>query len=269
MECAEFREALFGQPGPQTRLAQFLHARECANCRADAQDAKRIGKAIRALPRHPAPEGLRQRLIQVADAPEVDGEPTRADGTAIEADSLAAPRRLRVAWSQVLVVAATLLILSAILYPILNLVRQKQASDEEAASALNVCLVNLKNLGLACWMYAEDYDYHLPAAEDWPAAVLPYLGEPADSPLFWCPEDTDATHWPSYAMVPGLSRADLKSVQDRGKHALLYDAEADGSFARRHIAPTGARGGNAGYLDAHAGFSREAPLGVPGHVPEP
>jgi prepilin-type processing-associated H-X9-DG protein len=252
MDCAEFRESLFEPRGPQTRLAQFVHARGCGACRAEAQDGKQIGQAIRALPVHAAPDGLRERLTRVV----------AEEGTA--------PARRRFAWSQVLVVAATLLILSAMLYPVLNLIHQKWASEAEDAASTTRCLVNLKNLGLALLIYAQDYDDHLPEAEDWPSVLVPYLlGQSKESPVFWCSEDTDPTHWPSYAMVPRLSRADLKSVQDRGKHALLYDAEADGSFARRHVAPTGVRGGNAVYVDGHAMFSRDAPLGVPGHVPEP
>jgi len=251
MNCADFRETLFEQLGLQTRLAQFLHAARCAACQAEAQDARQIEKAVRALPRHAVPDGLRERLIR----------------TAGEHDAV--PARRRSGWSQVLVVAATLLILSAVLYPVLNLIRQKQASEEQDAASARQCLSNLKDLGLASLIYAHDYDDHLPATEEWPGVLVPYLGQTEDSPVFWCPEDTDPTHWPSYAMVPSLSRADLNSVGDWDKQALLYDAEADGSFARRHIAGTGARGGNAAYLDGHAMFSRDAPLGAPGHLPEP
>lgn len=250
MDCADFRETLFEQIGLQTRLAQYLHASRCAACQAEARDARQIEKAIRALPKHPAPDGLCEHLARVA------------------AEEGSAPRHRRFAWSQVLVVAATLLILSAILYPILHLVRQKEASEEDAASATR-CLVNLKELALNLHIYAQDYDEHLPAVEDWPGVLVPYVGQPEESPVFWCPEDTDPTHWPSYAMPPGLSRADLKSVKDWDRHALLYDAQADGSFARRHIAPTGAVGGNAAYLDGHSMFSRDAPLGVVGHLPAP
>ncbi len=268
MNCADFRETLFEPLGLQTRLAQFLHARGCERCRAEAWHAKQIDKAIRALPTYAAPEGLRERLIRIADAPAVHAQTTTVQETGTKVDTEAAPRR-RLAWSQVLVVAATLLILSAILYPILNVLRQKQASEAEDAASVRRCMVNLKNLGLGLLIYARDYDDHLPAVEEWPRVIVPYVGQSEESSVFWCSEDTDPTHWPSYAMPPSLSRADLNSLNDWGNLALLYDAEADGSFARRHVARTGARGGIAAYADSHAGFAREAPLGVPGHVPGP
>ena len=251
MDCADFRESLFGPLDLRTRLARLLHTATCAGCRTKAHETGEIGRAIRALPRHSTPDGLRERLIRTA------------------AEQGTAPRPRRFAWSQVLVVAATLLILSAILYPVINLVRHEEASDEQDAASALTCLSNLKQLGLAFLMYAQDNDERLPAAGNWPTAIAPHLGMPEDGPLFFCPEDTDPTHWPSYAMAPGLSQTNLESVRRPVVHALLYDAEADGPFARRHIAATGARGGNAVYVDGHAAFSPAAPLGVPGHLPGP
>ncbi len=82
---------------------------------------------------------------------------------------------------ELLVVIAIIAILAAILFPVFAKAREKarQAS----------CTSNLKQIGLAQMMYAQDYDESLPnhtevAGQDWPLMIVPYV---KNGQIFRCP----------------------------------------------------------------------------------
>jgi len=92
---------------------------------------------------------------------------------------------------ELLVVIAIIAILAAILFPVFARAREKARQT--------ACLSNLKQMGLACMMYAQDYDEVLPRHcyqprpaipfGDWPwsYAVQPYA---KNTQLFRCPSNT-------------------------------------------------------------------------------
>ncbi|MGC9317154.1 MAG: DUF1559 domain-containing protein [Armatimonadota bacterium] len=95
---------------------------------------------------------------------------------------------------ELLVVIAIIAILAAILFPVFARAREKakQAS----------CLSNVKQLGLACTMYAQDYDDHLPCVcmyydlpsgllvRYWYNAVEPYI---KNTDVLTCPSAPQQT----------------------------------------------------------------------------
>src|SRR5262249_28725078 len=76
---------------------------------------------------------------------------------------------------ELLVVIAIIAILAAILFPVFAQAREKARQT--------TCTSNVKNLGLAVMMYAQDYDETYPPlwyqANDghWPNTVRPYIGQ--------------------------------------------------------------------------------------------
>ncbi|MEA3399768.1 MAG: DUF1559 domain-containing protein [Armatimonadota bacterium] len=76
---------------------------------------------------------------------------------------------------ELLVVIAIIAILAAILFPVFARAREKAKQSS--------CLSNVKQLGLACVMYAQDYDDHLPcvqmryghSTDYWFEVVQPYI----------------------------------------------------------------------------------------------
>ncbi len=81
---------------------------------------------------------------------------------------------------ELLVVIAIIAILAAILFPVFA-----KARDKARAAA---CLSNLKQLGLGCMMYTQDYDETLPAWALWPTQIEPYV---KNRQIYWCPSDME------------------------------------------------------------------------------
>jgi prepilin-type N-terminal cleavage/methylation domain-containing protein/prepilin-type processing-associated H-X9-DG protein len=89
---------------------------------------------------------------------------------------------------ELLVVIAIIAILAAILFPVFAKAREKARQSS--------CLSNLKQIGLACQQYAQDYDERLPwhcryipgaadaAGNDWTGQITPYI---KNVQVFACP----------------------------------------------------------------------------------
>jgi len=113
---------------------------------------------------------------------------------------------------ELLVVIAIIAILAAILFPVFA-----QAREQARKTA---CLSNLKQIGLACNMYVQDYDETFPfawgAPGPWDVALNPYVksaglpaggsGFPNTASTVWhCPTDAylyDGQHYISYSSNP-------------------------------------------------------------------
>jgi prepilin-type N-terminal cleavage/methylation domain-containing protein/prepilin-type processing-associated H-X9-DG protein len=89
---------------------------------------------------------------------------------------------------ELLVVIAIIAILAAILFPVFAQAREK-------ARAIT-CVSNMKQLGLACAMYVQDYDETWPLGmnytvwynQAWPNQLVPYI---KDLNVFVCPDDSN------------------------------------------------------------------------------
>ncbi len=137
---------------------------------------------------------------------------------------------------ELVVVIAIILILSAILLPVLEQVTKR-------AEAVT-CLSNLRSIGYAAIMYADDYDeQYAPAILDipnstysycWDKLLLPYVGS---NLMFICPADETPTPGPAWtysvphsyginldvAMVGGYAGASLRCAQvTRPSRTILF-----------------------------------------------
>ncbi len=93
---------------------------------------------------------------------------------------------------ELLVVIAIIAILAALLFPVFAQAREKARQAG--------CQSNLKQLGLAVMMYAEDYDEAYPTGMDscwtsaWPSKTQPYV---KSIDIFTCPSGRGGTGWPA------------------------------------------------------------------------
>ncbi len=105
---------------------------------------------------------------------------------------------------ELLVVIAIIAILAAMLLPALS-----KAKSRAWAIA---CLNNLKQIGLASHMYADEHDDALPRSshqgESWVGSLQPYT---SGTNLWRCPRDTHKTRLYSYAINDFLSPPDPAS----------------------------------------------------------
>ena len=150
---------------------------------------------------------------------------------------------------ELLVVIAIISILAAILFPVLGKVRR--------LSKRTTCLSNMKQIGTAVGLYADDYDGYYPNTGDpylwvgkrfrWP--IMPYLGlgkvqsiaSSADSflsingasGLLLCPEDTAANgfDYTSYAYAVPFYQSDANLAAITSIQNLIQGFAKPGSLA--------------------------------------
>ena len=143
-------------------------------------------------------------------------------------------------------------ILAAILFPVFARAREKARQTS--------CLANLKQIGLAQLMYAQDYPggnapaEKLPPAAQWPEKLHPYINNPM---VYTCPTDERANPptWQgspvSYTMDSALGGADLTTLAAPASTPMCYDGTAisggAGDAAFRHN-----EGANCVFVDGHA-----------------
>ncbi|MGD8239289.1 MAG: prepilin-type N-terminal cleavage/methylation domain-containing protein [Armatimonadota bacterium] len=77
---------------------------------------------------------------------------------------------------ELLVVIAIIAILAAILFPVFARAREKARGS--------ACISNMRQMGLAFGMYADDFDEMYPPAPKWKSRLLPYI---RNRDLFKCP----------------------------------------------------------------------------------
>jgi len=82
-----------------------------------------------------------------------------------------------------------------------------------------ICLSQLKQIGIALRMYAEDYDDTLPPAGCWQAALAAYV---RDEEVFTCP-----TTGKPYLFNDNLAGKILSKIANQDQVALAWDAPAD------------------------------------------
>lgn len=114
------------------------------------------------------------------------------------------------------------------------------------------CLSNIKQLGLACLMYAADYDEVFPTAVDpqgFHDQIFPYL---RNESLFKCPSAPDEQ---GYAFNPKLAGANIEDLRRPAEMPMLWDAGAQpGGVAPVPGTTTGRHNGgdNVAFADGHA-----------------
>jgi prepilin-type processing-associated H-X9-DG protein len=144
-----------------------------------------------------------------------------------------------------------LVVLVGITFGVLGLIPAAVGRVREPARRAT-CKSNLRCLGLACHMYADDSDGEFPTAEDWPSSIRLLWPAYVDNPkLFQCPSGArvayrqfkdGAVHagCSSYVYVPGL-RADFP------EHFVLAYEKLDNHRNKG----TYENGWNVLYADAH------------------
>jgi len=157
---------------------------------------------------------------------------------------------------ELLVVIAIIAILAAILFPVFARAREKarQAS----------CLSNLKQIGLASVMYAQDYDerfviYRYPDPYFWPDKLQPYI---KNTQVMVCPS-REQRRWEygiNYHHACGRKVADfqypaemLAFCDNQNQLASCSAPHGFGATYTPHLKPLPHNGGiNIAYVDGHA-----------------
>jgi prepilin-type N-terminal cleavage/methylation domain-containing protein/prepilin-type processing-associated H-X9-DG protein len=192
---------------------------------------------------------------------------------------------------ELLVVIAIIAILAAILFPVFAKAREKARQTS--------CLANLKQIGLANLMYAQDYDERLaiswgggpPVGGVWMDILLPYI---KNVQIFTCPSDA-ANRWTgdryqgSYVgygynlLIPGLALAQINAPSvlamfgdsgylpssfgaNIGYYMMDWDGYAGPSPPDNGVPPAARHneGANICFADGHAKWLRKEKIGVYG-----
>jgi prepilin-type processing-associated H-X9-DG protein len=109
------------------------------------------------------------------------------------------------------------------------------------------CQANLRSIGTALDVYAQNYDDRLPPPGAWRALAAGYTAPRMRSlsPFTRCPGDLATSTEPSYSFYEPMGTADLDDLPARDRLPLVFEASS-GRFARRHR-----RGGNVLFGDGH------------------
>lgn len=172
---------------------------------------------------------------------------------------------------ELLIALAIGAILAALLFPVFSLVRAKARSG--------ACQSNLRQIGQAMLMYAQDWDDYLPPRHQWQESLLSYVGNPR---LFecpsskrrficrgapgWDPETTGAYNMNLPVLPPSDWGAHESEIADPagtvlghdgiGRSTALYNAPSSPSDLVYHgVAPRHEGGTNVLWADGHVRWS--------------
>jgi prepilin-type processing-associated H-X9-DG protein len=149
-----------------------------------------------------------------------------------------------VRWGVVLVCVA---VVAIILFPVFARAREKSRQAS--------CLSNLKQIGLAVQMYAQDYDDVYPAAYNWADGLTPYIKY---NGVFICPVARDRRQ-PSYAYNVSLDRQPTQTIAQAVKAPLAFDSRSglNMSGGPELVEPRHDGGANFAFADGHAKWWRK------------
>lgn len=102
------------------------------------------------------------------------------------------------------------------------------------------CTSNLKQLGLAFLIYADDYDDKLPPAGSWPQVALPYT---RNEQIFVCPATRKR-----YIFNEALAGKDIEEIENWAEVPMCWDALTDDGKPPHH------GGFNVAFLDGHVAW---------------
>jgi len=121
-----------------------------------------------------------------------------------------------------------------------------------------LCQENLKHLGMAMLMYAQDYEERLPPADRWGTALRPYV---RDEKFFHCPDAPGGRY--GYAFHRQLGGKRISEIWQPESVVMLFETKRRGAdVADNGESWVGARHGNFGhvvYLDGRVATSPTRP----------
>jgi prepilin-type processing-associated H-X9-DG protein len=143
-----------------------------------------------------------------------------------------------------------LIFLPALLFPAFGNARSKARTVS--------CLSNLKQIGIANLMYAQDYDEQFPIASKWQEGTASYI---KNDNIFHCPAVSPATapsaEHTTYAFSSAMDRMKLSRLPDAKNNILTYESTNFNRNANDAVTslPTPGRHqgqNNIGFADGHA-----------------
>lgn len=154
---------------------------------------------------------------------------------------------------EVLAVIAVIVLLFAITIPVLSNVR---ASSHDAK-----CSSNLRQLGAATMLYANDNGGKLPSFVGWSHAISPFIGSKSVEGVFECPaakNQYDSASARTYGYNRHLEGARLTSIANPSRIVVLADGHWSGTYFYAQVdggialpTPVHGEGAMALFLDQH------------------
>lgn len=101
------------------------------------------------------------------------------------------------------------------------------------------CQSNLKQIGLATMMFAQDHNEHYPKGttlSQWHTQIDSYLGRSAEQPsIYHCPSDSASNGTDSYQLNPKISGVGLEDIGDPATTPLMWDKNGIEHLKTRNV----------------------------------